>query len=275
MARPLISSSHTISGVMPGGATISRHSFEDRVRAATKAGYVGLCLHYRDYLAQRAAGRSDENLREILDRHGVVHRSVEFSADWFVDGVTGEEAQAGLLAACRGFAATSFNVGGDLARRGIPFKLMRERFRALCRRAADQGVAVAMEIVAWGNVRDIDAVLDLLDGAPDNAGLAIDCWHIFRAGISLQELKRIPADRILCVQVNDAAAAPAGPLAEDTMRRKLCGEGDFDLRGFAATLEGMGVIIPFSVEIISPENAAMGLEISAQMTFETARRALG
>lgn len=274
MARPLICSSHTISGVMPGGPTASRHSFEERARACAEAGYIGLCLHYRDYLEQRRAGLSDDRLRSILDDHGMTLRSVEFSADWFPDGDAAQRTEADIHAACAAYGATSFNIGGDLAGHGIAFETMRERFHALCRRAGARALSVAFEIVAWGNVTTVDAALALLDGAPANAGLVVDSWHIFRGGVALSELRRIPAGRILCVQINDAAAEPGGPLLQDTVRRRLCGEGSFDLRGFIAVLDSMGVAVPPSVEIISQDNAARDLAAVARETYRTAQAVL-
>ena len=50
-----------------------------------------------------------------------------------------------------------------------------------------------------------------LDGdGVGNADLVIDCWHIFRGGVPLSELARIPPGRVLCVQVSDADADPVG-----------------------------------------------------------------
>jgi sugar phosphate isomerase/epimerase len=146
-------------------------------------------------------------------------------------------------------------------------------FGALCARAADEGLSIALEIVPWSNVPDVVTALDFME--PANAGLVIDCWHIFRGGFALSELKRIPAERVLCVQVNDADAQPSGPLAEDTLRRRLCGDGVFDLVGFAAALDGAGADVPFSVEIISPEIAALPAPEAARMSIAAARRVLG
>ena len=96
--------------------------------------------------------------------------------------------------------------------------------------------------------------------------------HIFRAGVPLGDLKRIPADRVLCVQVNDAEAEPSGTLADDTMNRKLCGLGAFDLNAFVGTLDVMGVQVPLSVEIISPQQSERELKDAAAVSLLSARR---
>jgi sugar phosphate isomerase/epimerase len=273
MPREFMCSSHTVSGVMPGGPLAARHSLQARLAACEAAGYVGYWLHFRDYLQQRASELSDEAIRELFDRHGMRHRGVEFLAGWFLDEPAAREAEDAAFAAARAIGAPVLSVGADFSGLGIPRKEMVAAFASLCRRAAGQDVSVALEIVPWSDVPDVATALEFME--PENAGLVIDCWHIFRGGVPLSELTRIPPDRILCVQVNDADARPAAPLVENTLQRRLCGDGEFDLAGFAAKLDQLGVAIPWSVEIISPEIAALPVEGAAQASFESARRVFG
>lgn len=268
----LICSSHTISGVMPGGQVPARHSFRDRVSACAAAGYTGMCLHFRDYRALRESGHEDAILRDVLERHGMRHLSLEFLVDWFIDGPEGDQAkanEAAIHAAAKAYGADSFNVGSDLRGRGIARSVMKDRFAALCRRAEDQGLKVALEIVPWSDVRDVDTALDMIDGI-DNAGLAVDSWHVFRGGIPLADIERIPGERIFCVQINDADAEVRGTLAEDTTRRKACGEGVFDLDGFVASLNRAGASVPLSVEIIAPGLATLDVREAAKKSADGA-----
>ncbi|GAA2820710.1 sugar phosphate isomerase/epimerase [Aminobacter aminovorans] len=271
--REYICSSHTISGVMPGNPVASRHGFVERVEACAAAGYTGMCLHFRDYAEQRARGFGDGELRAILDAHGMKHVSVEFLTDWFMDGEAGlisRRNEETAFRAATAFGAKVVNVGPDLGERGISLATMQQKFRELCGRAAEHDVTIALELVAWGNVRDVETAVAIIGDAP-NAGLVIDSWHIFRAGVALADLRRIGADKILCVQVNDADRMPIGQPSTETMNRRLCGQGGFDLAGFAATLEAMGVSVPFSVEVISPDLAALSLNEAAGTSFDTAR----
>lgn len=272
--REFMCSSHTISGVMPGSAVASRHRLQDRLGALEAAGYSGYWLHFRDYLEQKAAGLDDDRLQALFDRHGMRHRGVEFLTGWFLPGdLTAQEAEHAAFAAANAIGASVVNVGADFSGRGLPRREMLAHFAALCARAADRGLNIALEIVPWSDVPDVEAALDFL--RPENAGLVVDSWHIFRGGVPLSELARIPPERILCVQVNDAAAQPVGALTEDTLRRKLCGEGTFDLAGFTAALDRAGVGVPLSVEIISAEMAALPVEEAARVSLATARRMLG
>jgi sugar phosphate isomerase/epimerase len=274
--RELICSSHTISGVMPGGPAPTRHAFEARVAACAAAGYKGMCLHFKDYRALRQSGHEDAVLSATLRRYGMEDISLEFLVDWFLEGDIAEQSrsdEATAYAAARAYGAHSLNVGSDFQSRGIPRRVMRRRFGELCERAVDHGLSVALEIVPWSDVRDIDTALEFIDGIA-NAGLVVDSWHVFRGGIALADLERIPGERILCIQVNDADAAVRGSLAQDTQRRKPCGEGVFDLDGFLASLDRAGASVPVSVEIISPVFAALDLDEAARISVTGARRLL-
>lgn len=256
---------------MPGGPVASRHDFADRVRACAEAGFDGMCLHFRDYAEQIAGGATDAGLRAALDRHGLRENSVEFLRDWFEPG--GEDNIALALSAARAFGAKFITVGGDFDDR-LPVAAMGPAFARLCRRAADSGLGIAVEIVAWGNIADPASAMELLAHGGPNAGLVVDAWHVFRGGIALEALAGLPADRILCVQLSDAGPAIEGPLSRDTMHRRFCGEGTLDLRGFLDTLARMGVCAPLAAEVIAPEVAAMALDDAAQRAFATTRRAV-
>jgi len=272
--REYMCSSHTMSGVMPGSPRASRHGLDERLGACASAGYLGYWMHHRDYLEQKALGLDDDALRDLFDRHGMRHRGVEFLTGWFLrDDSTARQAERAAFDAAHAIGASVVNVGADFSGRGLQRQEMTRHFTALCARAADRGLSIALEIVPWSNVPDVEAALDFM--APANAGLVIDCWHIFRGGMTLPEFARIPPGRVLCVQVNDAAATPVGPLVEDTLRRRQCGEGTFDLTGFAAALDDAGAKVPFSVEIISAEAAALPVEEAARKSIAAARRVFG
>jgi sugar phosphate isomerase/epimerase len=272
----IVCSSHTISGVMPGSPKASRHSFADRVTACAEAGFTGMCLHFRDYAEQIAAGASDADLAAILADNGMAENSVEFLRDWFEPSAMAEanEDLAFRAAAC--FAAKFISVGADLDERNIPVASMGPQFARLCEKADDRGVAIALEIVAWSNVCDIDSALELLAFSPrNNAGLMVDAWHVFRGGISLSELKRLRAEQILCIQLNDAAQTVMQPLSYDTQNRKFCGEGDLDLGAFLDALAQIGVSAPLSVEVIAPEVAQMPLQDVARRAYVSTIEVIG
>lgn len=259
MPARLVCSSHTISGVMPGGPVAARHPFRARVEACARAGFDGMCLHIRDYAECRAAGWTDAELRGVLDEGGITHVGLEFLTGWD-HGIAPLEDTA--WAAAEALGARYLNVGASTA------PPARAAFEALCARAAAHGLPIALEIVPWSGVADLPTALDLIQNI-DTAGLVIDCWHVFRGGIPLDDLASLPPHRILGIQINDAAA-PTGPLPKDTLNRRLPGQGDFDLAGFLRALRQTGTDCPVSVEVISPDLAAMDVNVAASITAKAA-----
>ncbi len=72
------------------------------------------------------------------------------------------------------------------------------------------------------------------------------------------------------MELNDALAQQAGSLYYDTTHnRKLCGGGDFNVRGFIRTLQGIGFSGPWGVEIISDEHRARPLAESLVDVYRT------
>jgi sugar phosphate isomerase/epimerase len=276
----LICSSHTISGVMPGAPEVTRHGFEERVNACAEAGFDGMCLHVRDHAKWRAEGRDDAWMRAVLDRHAMAVPAVEFLADWHDGTDDADQTLAAALAAARCFGADVLNVGADIAGRGVPPRDLARPFVRLCERAADAGVRIALEVLAWGSVSDLDAATVLLDAAHGTAGsgrpgLVVDCWHVFRGGrIGLDDLRRLDPALILGVQLNDAPAGVAGPPPVDTMRRLFCGHGTFDITGFLRAVRGALPAAPVAVEVIAPEVAALPLDVAARRAATSARTAL-
>lgn len=269
MTRQYMCSSYTISGLMPGRSRAARHPLPERIAACQAAGYDGLWMHYRDYLEQGAAGHGDAALRALLDESRLKHRGIEFLTDWFLDLDLARQAEAACFSAANAIGASIISVGGDFGQRDIPQSEMIAQFKRLCARAADEGMSVALEFVPWSNIPDIGTATEYLE--PGNAGLMVDCWHLFRGGMSVTDISQIPHGRILAIQINDADKNAGAPLAEDTLHRRACGDGVFDLAGFSRALDAAGAAVPYSVEIISPDFVKMSAADAARISIEKAR----
>lgn len=255
---------------MPAGPRASRHSLRDRVAAAGRAGYGGMWLHLRDYAEQRAAGYGDGDLRAMFEDAGMAVAGFEFLTGW--DGDHADTAPSPnedlLWRMADAFGPALVSVGASAAGpsgsrdRGQ----LGARFAALAERSAVHGLRLGLEIVPWSRVPDLQSADELLKLVP-TAGLVIDSWHVFRGGIDLAALARLPAHRILAIQINDALALPHLPLAEDTLHRLSCGAGAFPLADFVRALRQSGCRVPLSVEIISPDLAALDLDAAAMRSM--------
>lgn len=273
----LIASYFTLAGA--GVGRPARFSFVERVAAAAAAGFAGIGMLVDDYAACRAAGLSDTEMRRIVDDHGIQVAEVEFLFDW----CRGDERAAfarrvedQLYAVADAFGARHMNVG-DINPSGehVALEVVAERFAAVCDRAAVHGLLVAIEFLPWTDIPDAITAWEIARRAgKSNGGILVDSWHYFRGSTDATQLRAIPSDRIFAVQLDDAAAERVGESYEDTLHRRLPGEGTFDLVGLIRLLDDMDVQAPISVEIISPEQHALSLTEAAERSHDATRAVL-
>jgi sugar phosphate isomerase/epimerase len=128
-----------------------------------------------------------------------------------------------------------------------------DQFRALARQADEHGTRVALEFMPFSNVASLDCAMVAVAVADHPAGgLLLDVWHLERSGADPEDLRRVPIEAVLAVELDDGAAIPEGDPYDDTcLRRLLPGEGQFRVADFAAVLMSMGWSLPLGVEIIS------------------------
>jgi sugar phosphate isomerase/epimerase len=249
--------------------------FEERVRAAAESGYLGIGLWLGDYLRLRAEGRRDADLRGVLEHYGL--RVVEYEA------LRGWAATGAELEASRQDEATIYRMadvlgpGGTLQVLG-PYpgtpQEAAEALAALADRATAHGLRAAIEFLPeMTNIPDAASAWELasLCGNPD-VGVCVDSWHHFRGADDLDQLTRIPPDRVFVVQLNDGPAQrhEADYYRDCTENRQPPGEGSFDLVSFVRTLSDVGVQGTYSVEVLSRE--LQSREPPAQIAQHLARR---
>ena len=142
-----------------------------------------------------------------------------------------------------------------------------ESFAQICDLAAGHGLFAHIEFIPAGGIPTLTTAAEIVRRANRrNGGITLDTLHFFRSGGTLQDLRRIPAEQILTVQLADAEARPADdPVEELMLGRLIPGDGELDLAGVVRVLDEIGADAPLGVEIFSPETAS-------QDTSTTARR---
>jgi sugar phosphate isomerase/epimerase len=72
------------------------------------------------------------------------------------------------------------------------------------------------------------------------------------------------------VELNDGTFHSPWSLHEDTINhRRLCGEGEFDVRGFVQGLQRAGYAGPWGIEVLSAELRTLPLEELTTRSFRT------
>jgi sugar phosphate isomerase/epimerase len=273
----LIASHYTLAGSPP--LQPARFGFEERVAAAAAAGFDGIGLLSDEYEAARASGLTDADLRAILASHDMRVAEIEFLYDWAYDDERAgpaAEIEARLWAMAEVFEPHHLNVGDiQMAEDLPPLERVAERFAVVCNRAADRGLLVGIEFLPWSGIPDAATAWEVarLSGC-SNGGVLVDTWHHFRGACDDGMLRAVPPDRIVAIQFDDAGPAE-GPMMEDTMlRRRLPGEGEFDLVGFVRLLDDHGVQAPISVEILSLAEHALPVVEAARRAADSTRAVL-
>jgi len=250
----------------------------ERVESAAAAGFRGFGLVYADLVvAERDYGMA--GIRSLLDDNGLVHLELELLTDWWADGPRrrrSDEVRRKLLEAAGALGARHVKVAPDVS--GEPWDHDRwvAEFAVLAEDARQAGTRVGLEFLPWSNIRTVHDGLRLVrDAGHDAGGLVIDVWHTERAGTLPAELAGVPLRHIVGVELSDADAGQVGTLFEDTAnRRRLCGEGAFDLQGCIRALRAAGWAGPWGVEILSEAFRRLPVGEAVAAAFATARAQL-
>jgi len=89
----------------------------------------------------------------------------------------------------------------------------------------------------------------------------IDTWHMSKLGIKPDDLRKIPLDRLGWVELSDGQYENMEDTLDEVInRRKLPGEGEFDIRGYVEVARDMGYAEPWGVEVLSEDLRALPLD---------------
>lgn len=270
----LIASYWTIAGdVHPHSPTeYSPFDFEDRIIAASKAGFKGVGIKEAD-LEHILERRSIKEMKQILDDSGMKHVELEFITDWFLDGEKKKQSDKTkllLLKAAEALGARHIKVG-DFDMNTVPMPRLIESFAALCSDAADYGTKILFELIVDAMIRTLPETLEMVQGADaKNGGIMIDLWHMVKLGISYEDVASIPSKYLLGIEINDGTLECPWSLHEDTINhRHLCGEGEFDVKGFVGRMLRAGYAGPWGIEVLSKDLRKLSLHEAATRAFNT------
>ncbi|MEJ1999240.1 MAG: TIM barrel protein [Maritimibacter sp.] len=132
---------------------------------------------------------------------------------------------------------------------------MADDFHELGERAAQRGLRVGFEALAWGkHVNDHRDAWEVVRRAEhDNIGLILDSFHTLGRKIDPETIRRIPGDKIFFVQLADAPAIDMDLLYWSRHFRNMPGEGDLDVTGFMRAVMAAGYTGPISLEIFNDQ----------------------
>jgi sugar phosphate isomerase/epimerase len=257
------------------GREWSEFDFADRCAEAARVGFVGLGLWHAD-IEHQLESRSLADMRRILDDNGIRCYELEFLMDWFVD--EGEDARREsdrlrelLFEAGNEFDAHHIKAGNIP---GTPCEMprLKEAYAELCADAAQRTSAkVLYEFMPFDvNVDSVDSALEVIDGI-ENTGVVIDTWHMSKLGIAPADLRKFSAEQLGWIELSDGQFENMeDPLDEVINRRKLPGEGEFDIRGYVEVGLDVGYSEPWGVEVLSEDLRALPMDEMYRRSYESA-----
>ncbi|TDV55011.1 4-hydroxyphenylpyruvate dioxygenase [Actinophytocola oryzae] len=131
--------------------------------------------------------------------------------------------------------------------------LAAEQLHLLADRAADRGMRVAYEALAWGRFVDtFDHSWRIVRRAAHPAlGLCLDSFHVLSRGGDPAAIRVIPADKVFFLQLADAPRLRMDVLQWSRHHRLFPGQGAFDLTGFVGSVLATGYTGPLSLEVFN------------------------
>jgi 4-hydroxyphenylpyruvate dioxygenase len=131
--------------------------------------------------------------------------------------------------------------------------LAAEQLSALAARAADRGMRIAYEALAWGKfVSTYDHSWRIVRRASHPAlGLCLDSFHVLSRGSDLAGIRVIPGAKIFFLQLADAPRMHMDVLQWSRHHRLFPGQGSFDLPGFVGAVLSTGYDGPLSLEVFN------------------------
>ena len=272
-AVELLASYWTISAGLPHtDREYSPFDFKDRVQSAARAGFKGFGIWHAD-LEHIHEHRTLKEMKQILDDNGIKHIELEFLTDWFLDGQrrrSSDTRKHKLLEAAEVLEARHIKVG-DFYHEKCPMPRLIECFAALCAEAEQHGTRIGFELMPFAMIDNLKDSLAMIEGAgANNGGISLDLWHIVKLKIPYQEVSRIPSQHVVSIELNDGTFEAPWDLHEDTVNhRRLCGEGEFDIKGFIQCMQDAGYSGPWGVEVLSEELRKFPLEELTRRSFTT------
>lgn len=132
-------------------------------------------------------------------------------------------------------------------------ELAAQQLRLLAERAAEHGIRIAYEALAWG--RYVNEYLHSwriarLADHP-NLGVCLDSFHILSRGSDPIGIEAIPGDKIFFLQLADAPLLAMDVLQWSRHYRCFPGQGGFDLTGLLANVRAAGYAGPLSLEVFN------------------------
>lgn len=227
----------------------------EKLHACAEAGFDGIEIMDADLIA---AYESPEEIRALCHRLGLTIDLFQPFRDF--EGVD-EQAFADNMRRARAKFEVMQRLGADMmllcsnvaTATVADFDVAARQIGALADLAAEYGIDIAYEALAWGRyVSDYRDAWDIVQRADRaNLGVCLDSFHILSRGHDPSAIEEIDPDKLFFLQLADAPKMEMDVLSWSRHHRLFPGEGDFDLIGFLSHVILAGYRGPLSLEVFN------------------------
>jgi len=252
-------------------STIRPAGLMDKIRIAGQVGYDAIELWSDDLTQYEAENGSLDGVVKALEDNGLKVATLIALHGWMDS--EGEAYEKSLEEAHRKMRQAAV-VGSPYIiasppRSQVDLDLGAQRYRRLLEIGREYGVKPAMEFLGFvAGVNQIKDAWYIVTEADDADGtIILDVFHMYRGGSVLDDLKKIPGDRIAIFHFNDAPESPPREQQTDA-DRVYPGDGIAPLGDMLKILKESGYRGMVSLELFNPryweqdpkEVARVGLE---------------
>src|SRR5579862_4473950 len=252
----------------PGAISVHVNGLQESIAAARTGGFQGV-----EFSPNEVAGLIDEHglpyVTDLFATAGIRPAAFGLSTDWrgaeesWRKGLEELPRQAKAAAALGCFRTATWILPGDNNRTYDENRRFHiERFKPIAQILADHGVHLGLEFIGPKTLRDslkypfvykMDDMLDMGAEIGPNVGLLLDCWHWYTSHGTLDDLRRLRAEQVVYVHVNDAPAGVDIDAQFDSVRALPGETGVIDIAGFLQALQAIGYDGPVTPEPFKQE----------------------
>ena len=230
-------------------------TLDEKLAAAARAGFDGIELFEADLVnSPMAPGEVRDRCEELgltIDLYQPFRDFEAVPAPIFERNLRRAEAKFDVMEA---LGAPIMLVCSNVSPEAIDDDaLAADQLRALASRAADRGLKIAYEALAWGrHVNDYDHAWRIVAAGDHPAlGTCLDSFHILSMGSDLDAIAEIPGEKLFYLQLADAPHLVMEVLQWSRHYRCFPGQGAFDLADFVARVLAAGYDGPLSLEVFN------------------------
>lgn len=230
-------------------------TLHDKLRAAASAGFDGIEIFENDLIASPL---SPERVRERCAQLGLTIDLYQPFRDF--EAVDPELSRHNMrrarhkLELMRRLGADTVLVCSTVSPHARDDDdLAAEQLHTLAGHAAEHGMRVAYEALAWGrHVNTWHHAWEVVRRGDHPAlGLCLDSFHVLSRESTAQGLDRIPHEKLFLVQLADAPQLRMDVLQWSRHHRLFPGQGAFDLTTFTSDVLATGYRGPLSLEVFN------------------------